>query len=214
MAPNSSNKSPTTFGSPGALAKARKAANHDLAAGILLYRLIYRWRANKKLSRLGKSWIAMTQNQWASEAGLTLQELKNRALPRLRELPFITVRAMCLTPGGPRSTWISLDEDIYNTTIGESLSKKPPVSKSGASQVHYGAVPKKSWKAKNCGDDKAGGEIHPFASNEDVQQMGHKSDDPVEPPVQKKSILESLKDHSIGDASKVWKFPEWPEDEP
>lgn len=53
------------------LARCRWIAGGDWAAGMLLYRLVYRWEyIDKKLVRFNKDWIAMSRTDWAREAGL------------------------------------------------------------------------------------------------------------------------------------------------
>ena len=108
-------KKTDTFGEPGALAMARFQAG-DLLAGILLYRLRYRWRMDKKLIRFGKEWVAMSRSDWAREAGLSEAQMKNRALPILRGCEFVQVRQMKLTPGGPKLLWMHLDEALLPNT--------------------------------------------------------------------------------------------------
>lgn len=56
----------------------------------------------------------MSRADWAREAGLSEAEMKNRALPKLRKLQFITVRQMKLKPSGPKLLWISLDQFKLN----------------------------------------------------------------------------------------------------
>lgn len=97
----------TTYGMPGAYAMARNQAGGDWAAGLLLFRLKWRFQQKKKLERLGKQWIAMSRSDWAKEAGLSESEMKNRALPKLRKCQFVTIRPMKL--GGVKLLWMSLD---------------------------------------------------------------------------------------------------------
>jgi hypothetical protein len=100
-----------SFGYPGAYAVTRNQAGGDWAAGLLLYRLIYRWRTVvKKLYRHGREWIAMSRIDWAREAGLSEAEMKNRALPKLRKLSFVKIRAMKV--GKDKRLWMSLDWDL------------------------------------------------------------------------------------------------------
>jgi hypothetical protein len=98
------------FGLPGLYALARNRAGGDMAAGLLLFRLMWRWRGKIKLSRLGREWIAMSRSDWARESGLSEAEMKNRALPKLRKQPFVTIRAMKL--GNKKLLWMSLDEAV------------------------------------------------------------------------------------------------------
>ncbi len=96
------------FGFPGAYAIARNQAGGDWAAGLLLFRIAYRWtNVNKKLQRLGREWVAMSRSDWAREAGLSESEMKNKALPKLRNLPFVTIRAMRL--GTTKLLWVNFD---------------------------------------------------------------------------------------------------------
>ncbi len=69
---------------------------------------------DKKLTRHGKQWIAMSRADWAREAGLSLGELKNRALPKLKKLPFVEIKAMRLTASTPKVLWMHLDMEAMN----------------------------------------------------------------------------------------------------
>src|SRR5947209_7436847 len=97
----------TTYGNPGAFAMARNQAGCDWAAGLLLYRLKFRWGQEIKLKRHNKEWVAMSRGDWAREAGLSESEMKNRALPKLRKCQFVTIRPMKL--GAVKLLWMSLD---------------------------------------------------------------------------------------------------------
>jgi hypothetical protein len=100
-----------TFGMPGMYAQARNQAGGDWAAGLLLYRINWRWSTvKKKLHRLGKEWIAMSRSQWAIEAGLSESEMKNKALPKLRKRPFLEIRQMKL--GDKKVLWVHLDQEM------------------------------------------------------------------------------------------------------
>lgn len=108
---NNPTKMPVSnFGRPGAFALARNQAGGDWAAGVLLFRLKFRWKGERKLKRLGKDWIAMSRIDWAKEAGLSEAEMKNRALPKLRMRQFVTIRSMRLK--GKNLLWMSLDEGL------------------------------------------------------------------------------------------------------
>ncbi|MGY3332964.1 hypothetical protein ACVILI_005981 [Mesorhizobium sp. USDA 4775] len=103
-------KNKSTFGVPGMLAQLRNSVDGQLPAALLLYRVVYRWaNVANKLERLGREWIAMSRENWAREAGLSVSEMKNRALPHLRKYQFIKIRAMKL--GDVKLLWISLDVD-------------------------------------------------------------------------------------------------------
>ena len=82
---------------PGAMAVIRDQAGGDLRAAVLLYRIKHFFDPKnnfKKLERFGRQWIAMPREQWAFEAGLNRSEMVNYALPKLKKLPFIAIRAM------------------------------------------------------------------------------------------------------------------------
>ncbi len=119
MPDNSSDKKKfPSWGIPGAFAIARNQAGSDWAAGVLLYRIKFRWGMKNKLERFGKEWVALSREHWRKEAGLTLAEMKNRALPRLRKLEFIEIRQMKLKPNGPKLLWVSLDLGLlYDATL-------------------------------------------------------------------------------------------------
>ena len=102
--PEATGKKPaatTNFGKPGAFAVARNQAGRDIVAAALLYRLKWYFDPKnnfKKLTRFDKEWIAMSRSDWATEAGLSESEMKDRALPRLRKQQFVTIRQMKLKP--------------------------------------------------------------------------------------------------------------------
>lgn len=102
---------------PSRLANCRNLCNTDLPAAVLLYRLIGLWIFRKdKLKRCGKEWIAMSREEWARSAGLTISELKDRALPRMKAAcaEFVEVRTMRLTFTEPNKVWMSLDlEELH-----------------------------------------------------------------------------------------------------
>ncbi len=105
-------KKPPAFGFPGAFAVARNQAGGDWAAAVFLYRIKFRWGMKKKLERHGIDWVAMSRENWAKESGLSFGEFKNRALPKLRKCPFVTIRAMKLKPDGPKLLWVHLDLEL------------------------------------------------------------------------------------------------------
>jgi hypothetical protein len=83
------------------------------------------------LERFGKPWIAMPREKWAFEAGLTVAELKDAALPHLRKRDFVTIRAMRVSPKHPNTLWISLDLVKLNAanTPADMLPFFPPGEK-------------------------------------------------------------------------------------
>ena len=104
------NKKTQDWGVPGAFAVARYQVGGDICAAVLLYRLRYRWdHCAKKLERNDKEWVAMSRSNWAREAGLSEGQMKNRALPRLRQCDFVEIRQMKLTPDSPKLLWMRLD---------------------------------------------------------------------------------------------------------
>jgi hypothetical protein len=116
-------KIPTyTWGQPSFYAICRNMAGRDMAAGLLLYRLVFRWKMDKKLLRLGKEWVAMSRADWASEAGLSNAEMINRALPKLRKCGVVSARGMVLK--GKKLLWMNLDVDGFNEHLpdGEAMS--------------------------------------------------------------------------------------------
>lgn len=105
---------------PGAYAIARNIAGSDWAAGLLLYRLMFLWKARKrKLTRFGKEWLAMSRADWARSAGLTESELKNRALRKLEEHcgGLVDIRTMRVSPKHPNTIWMSLDTEALEEAI-------------------------------------------------------------------------------------------------
>ena len=108
----------SSWGQPGALSMCRNQVGGDICAAALLYRLKYRWeRTEKKLVRFGKEWLAMSRSDWATEAGLSEGEMKNRALPKLRKTNFVEIRQMKLNPSGPKLLWMHLDAmEIFEST--------------------------------------------------------------------------------------------------
>lgn len=108
------------YAAPSLLAVCRNLADGDLVAGVFLYRIIGLWRSReKKLERFDRKWLAMSRDDWARSAGLSLSELKNRALPKIKKhcSDFIKIRAMRLTPKGVKLVWISVDPENIAVNI-------------------------------------------------------------------------------------------------
>lgn len=113
MASAKAAESKNQWGAPGLYALCRNLTNGDMAAGLLLFRVYGLWRMDKlkRLERFGKEWFAMSRADWARSAGLSENEMKDRALPRLRKscAAFIEIRTMRIHRNGPNLIWISLD---------------------------------------------------------------------------------------------------------
>ena len=150
-------KKPSTFGAPGALAVARNQAGGDWAAGMFLYRIKFRWRMKKKLERHGKEWVAMSRENWAVESGLTFGEFKNRALPKLRKWPFVTIRSMKLVPGGPKLLWVHLDYhwlDLHTTPFDMHPLHTGVEGIVGKEWTNYPYKNDEDWKPKKAASGK------------------------------------------------------------
>lgn len=109
---------------PGHYARARALAGNDMAAGLLLYRIDGLWRFVKnKLQRHGDDWIAMSRSDWAKSSGLTINELKDRALPRLKKHcgHFVQFKTMRLDPTKPNLLWVSYN-DFFAHSLYEDLA--------------------------------------------------------------------------------------------
>lgn len=101
---------------PSELAICVALAGGNLPAGTLLYRITGLWRVRKKkLSRQEREWLAMSRDGWAKSAGLTIGQLKNAALPKLKKhcTAFINIRPMKLAFDKPKQLWISLDTAAF-----------------------------------------------------------------------------------------------------
>jgi hypothetical protein len=95
---------------PNLNALCRKLAGGDMAAGLLLFQVLYLWRNRKhKLERNGREWLAHPREKWASASGLSHAELAKRALPRLKKycFEFLTIKAQ--GHGADKKLWISVD---------------------------------------------------------------------------------------------------------
>lgn len=74
----------------------------------------------------------MSREAWAREAGLSIGEMKNRALPKLRKLPFVEIRQMRFGPDYPKMLWMRVIEeeigdqyvpyDMFEATLGNVKS--------------------------------------------------------------------------------------------
>lgn len=100
------------WAAPGEYALCRNLAGGDMAAGVLLHRVVVLWKLRKKkLKRGGQEWLAFSREDWARTAGLSEGEFKNRALPRLRAecSSFLEVTQARIVPTGPKLLWVSID---------------------------------------------------------------------------------------------------------
>ncbi len=150
-------KEPLSWGAPGALAVARNQADGDWAAGMFLYRIKFRWQMKKKLQRNGLEWVAMSRENWARESGLTFGEFKNRALPKLRKWPFVTIRSMKLKPDGPKLLWVHLDYhwlDLHTTPFDMHPLHTGMVGITGKEWTDYPYKHEKDWKPKKTASGK------------------------------------------------------------
>lgn len=105
-------------GIPGMLAACRFQVGGDLAAAVILLRLKWRFRQQKKLVRFGIEWVAESRWQWAIGSGLTWHEFVKRGLPRLRKCEFVKVRQMKL--GNKKLLWMHLDETKLPQAAGSA----------------------------------------------------------------------------------------------
>lgn len=88
----------------------RIMAGGDLAAGIFLHCIVKVWRLRKKkVEWEGRDWLYMPRAAWANNAGLTENELKDRAIPRVKNLCFEFVKIRSRGVGANKRLWISLD---------------------------------------------------------------------------------------------------------
>jgi hypothetical protein len=128
---------------PGAFAMARSQAGNDICAAALLFRLKWHFdpkHKSKKLQRFGKDWIAKSRAQWAIDVGLTDAEMKNRALPKLKAFPFVTIRAMCLEFNSPKLIWMHLDlVKLHEWTLPPDMQPYFPagVLQNGDATINY-----------------------------------------------------------------------------
>lgn len=108
---------------PGALARCRHIAGGDLRAAVLLYRIAGLWDGiNPKLRLPGGSreYLAMTQADWATVAGLSESELKNYALPVLKKYAFPIVQFEVHGRGPSKKTWVHFDKVAYRAALDEA----------------------------------------------------------------------------------------------
>jgi len=123
MQKNDPSKNPKLV--PSYRSQCRALAGGDLAAGDLLYDLYKLWNSKqKKLVRFNKEWIAYSRDELAFLTGLTIAELKNRALPKLREhcKSYVEIKVMRVKSGGTNLLWFSLDLESLGENAKEASS--------------------------------------------------------------------------------------------
>jgi hypothetical protein len=106
---------------PNLMALCRKLAGCDLVAGVLLFHILYEWRnRDKKLFRHNQEWLAHTRAAWAAAAGLSLDEVAKRALPRLRGYchEFLDIKAN--GNGSAKKLWINVDWPMLQEYVSSS----------------------------------------------------------------------------------------------
>ena len=121
---------------PNWLAQSRLLAGGDWRAAFLLYRIRQVWTGSKKkLSRFDTEWVAMPRAHWAQSAGLSESEIKNYAIPKLKEhcAEFLRFEAWKLKHDGPKILWVSIDEPA----LQEAFQHLDEIgTSSGATEYH------------------------------------------------------------------------------
>lgn len=97
-------------GKAGALAICRYQCEGHWQAALLLYWIKWRWQKKNKITRKNKEWVFAPAENWAREAGLSDGEYKNKALPTLKRLGIIEVRAWIFA--GKKQTWINYKPEV------------------------------------------------------------------------------------------------------
>lgn len=107
---------------PNLNALCRKMAGGDIMAGVLLFHILYVWNnRTHKQDWLGKDWLYHSREAWATAAGLSFDEFKKRALPRIKKYchEFLIIRQR---GNGPhKRLWVHLDEIAFREAVSESL---------------------------------------------------------------------------------------------
>jgi len=108
------------LGMPGELARCRAIVGGDALGGMLLYRMVYLYREiNPKLKRNGKEYLALSRDDLALSAGLSLSELKNRALPRLKKYASEIVEVQAMGNGKDKKLWFAVDIGAYSEALND-----------------------------------------------------------------------------------------------
>lgn len=106
---------------PNLMALCRILAGDDLYAAALLFHILFLWRnRKKKFVRFEKEWIGHTREAWARASGLTIDEYKKRALPRVKKncAEFLEFRAM--GTGAHKKSYVHVDEIALKEAIAHS----------------------------------------------------------------------------------------------
>jgi hypothetical protein len=104
-------------GMPGMFAISRLLSNGDWRTAALLLRLEYRWRQTNKLIRNEREWIAESSSDWGKGSGLTASEMKNGALPGIKNLGFVIVEHWKIKAHDKvKVLWLHLDVELLAQT--------------------------------------------------------------------------------------------------
>lgn len=86
----------------------------DMAAGVLFHAILEMWvEAKKKVSREGRDWLFLSGADLQTMSGLTKFEVRDRAIPRLKECPFFEIGRGRITRSSPNVYQIRFDQDEF-----------------------------------------------------------------------------------------------------
>ncbi|GLT01506.1 hypothetical protein GCM10007897_29000 [Sphingobium jiangsuense] len=108
---------------PGAIARCRHIAGGDLRAAVLLYRIAGLWDAINPKMRLpggNREYLAMTQAEWATVAGLSESECRKYAIKRLQSCASHIVQFEVHGRGAKKKTWVHFDKAAYRAALDEA----------------------------------------------------------------------------------------------
>lgn len=108
---------------PGAIARCRHIAGGDLRAAVLLYRIAGLWDAINPKMRLpggNREYLAMTQADWATVAGLSESECRKYAIKRLKKYASHVVQFEVHGRGAKKKTWVHFDKEAYLAALDEA----------------------------------------------------------------------------------------------
>jgi len=106
---------------PNLFAMCRRLVDGDLAATAFLFHILYVWRNRQhKFERFNMQWIGHTRAGWAAAAGLTVDELTKRALPRVKKQchGFLTFRVF--GSGSHKKTYVNVDPEGLREEVKSS----------------------------------------------------------------------------------------------